>query len=141
MEWIASVQTVLQEWEKNNSQVLQELQEWFRAIPLDKKWEIVLMLLGCVWIIRTVNERSGASKKAKRAKNKGSRYWRPEENQFIGPAHEEIPREWYWDECDCRWLPPEHPDHPNNKKKMKARGQTVGLVFFHPISSRFSGNR
>ena len=72
MEWIASVQTVLQEWEKNNSQVLQELQDWFRAIPLDKKWEIVLMLLACVWIIRTVNERSGASKKAKRAKNKGS---------------------------------------------------------------------
>ncbi len=110
----------------------EEIVQWFQAIPNDKKNQIILLLLACLWLIRRVNaadkkkrERQAPKPYFRELSQKDLRkileqrkfredgsYWSPEENKWIAPDYENIPRDYHWDPIGCRWLPPNHPDHP-----------------------------
>lgn len=101
-----------EEWTIEVGRMMLVLWDWFDELTGGQKYEVIITVLAVIWVIRAVTWSTNTKRKKKK------HYWQPEENKFIGPENEDIPREYYWDPIDCRWYPPEHPKHPNNKDKL-----------------------
>ncbi len=105
---------------------------YFLELPFDRKKDTVLSILAFAWMIAMIfrtEKRYTKKQKVKRSSMKKIRakltkkkfrsdgsYFDEKRNTWVGEADfkeiNAIPEEYYWDDIECRWLPPNHPDHP-----------------------------